>query len=107
MRLGLARHATFVALRTQVARPPQSVAAYADLESAARFAPAPWTQNAVRFGLAHLLERTRAGDVPPLDRRAEARARVDSAYAVAARKVPAEQRPALRVLADSVLAALP
>ena len=107
MRLGLPRHATFVALRSQVARPPLSVAVYADLESAARFAPAAWTTNVARFGFNHLLERVRAGDLPSLERRAEARLRVDSAYAVAARKMPVDQRPALRQLADELLAALP
>ena len=107
MRLGLPRHATFVALRSQVARPPHSFAVYADLESAARFAPAPWTTNVARFAFNHALERARAGDVPPVERRAEARMRVDTAFAVAARKMPADQRPALRQLADELLAALP
>lgn len=107
MRLGLPRHATFVALRSQVGRPATSVAAYADLESAARFAPPLWTANVARFGFVHLLERARSGDVPAADRLREARARVDSAYAVAARKVVADQRPALRQLADELLAALP
>ena len=107
MRLGLPRHAAFVALRSQVARPVLSVAAYADLESAARFAPPSWAANVTRFGLAHLVERVRSGDVPAADRLAEARARVDSAYAVTARKVVADQRPPLRQLADELLAALP
>lgn len=107
MRVGLPRHATFVALRSEVARPAGSITPYADVEFAARFAPSAWAVNVVRFGYTHLLERLAARDLPPADRVVEARARVDSAFAVAARKVPADQRPALRQLADQVLAALP
>jgi hypothetical protein len=106
LRIGLPRHAAFVALRSEVARPAGSITPYADAEFAARFAPAHWTVNVVRFGYAHLLERLRRGDLPPADRLVEARARVDSAYAVAARKVVADYRPALRHLADEVLTAL-
>jgi hypothetical protein len=107
IRIGLPRHATFVALRSQVARPARSMAVYADVQSAARFAPPHWAFNAVRFGYAHLLERIRVGDVPTApDLRAEARTRVEGAYAVASRKIPADQGRVLRQAADEVLVLL-
>ncbi|MBI4544286.1 MAG: hypothetical protein HY703_03725 [Gemmatimonadetes bacterium] len=106
-RVGLPRHATFVALRSQVARPQSSVSPYADVESAAKFAPNSWAFQAVRFGYSHLLERIRSGDLPRLEMRADARARVESAYTIASRKIAAAERDALRQAANEVLAALP
>jgi len=104
---GLPRHATFVALRSQVARAPGSPAAYADAANAARFAPAHWTFDATRFAYDHLLERLAAGERPapgePLD---EARAAVQRAFLQAAFKVTAAQRAELEARKDAILAAL-
>ncbi len=84
---GLPRHSTFVALRSQVARPPRSLAPYRDLRNAALFSPPTWTREAVRFGLTHLVERLERGWVPRDEALAEARASVDEAYEIAARKL--------------------
>ncbi|MBI4540195.1 MAG: hypothetical protein HY704_11875 [Gemmatimonadetes bacterium] len=106
--VGLARHATFLALRSAVARPKGSTAPYEDVSSAATFAPAHWTLDAVRFGFNHLLERLAASDRPA---RAEqvitARQRVVSALELANRKVGPADRATLQQLAQRVLAALP
>ena len=63
-RVGLPRHATFVALRSMVVRGPRSHAPYKDLRSAAQFAPEHWVYEATRFGLQHLVERLESGDLP-------------------------------------------
>lgn len=104
--LGLPRHATFIALRSQVARPARSMTPYADVQSAAAFAPASWTYQVVRFGYNHLLERLAAGDKPGDASLQSARDAVSQAYVNAARKVPAAQLPALQALRDQVLAQL-
>ncbi len=106
VQLGLPRHATFVALRSQVARPRGDFAPYADLASAARFAPAHWAYAATRFGDRELLGRLARGDCPPPTRLAEARDRVQAAALLAARKVGSAQAAELFALRDEVLAAL-
>ncbi|MBI4420315.1 MAG: hypothetical protein HY560_05770 [Gemmatimonadetes bacterium] len=106
LKLGLPRHATFVALRSEVVRSRGSLAPYADVESAARFAPVHWTFNAIRFGLNHLLERQGSGDLPSPEMRADARTRIENAFAAANVKLTAVQRADVRQLADRVLAGL-
>jgi hypothetical protein len=64
---GLSRHATFVALRSQVARPRNSTDLYEDLTSAARFAPPSWASSVMTFGLRHIEERLNAGELPPTE----------------------------------------
>lgn len=64
VRVGLPRHATFVALRSMVERSPASHHPYKDLRSGARFAPAHWVYEVTQFGLEHLLERLESGDIP-------------------------------------------
>lgn len=105
--LGLMRHATFVALRSQVARPRNSLSVYEDLANAARFAPNSWTSPATSFGLRHLTERLTGGDRPTTaEQLAQAVMHVNAALTEAYRKVPAADRPALEALAQPVLSAL-
>lgn len=105
--LGLMRHATFVALRSQVARPRNSLSVYEDLANAARFAPTSWTSPATSFGLRHLTERLTGGDRPTTaEQLAQAVMHVNAALTEAYKKVPAADRPALAALAQPVLAAL-
>jgi len=104
---GLPRHATFVALRSQVARPRGSEAPFADAANAARFAPPHWTYDATRFAYGHLLERLGSGAGPVgADLLAEARSHVQQAYTAAAPKVTAAQRAELARQRDQLLAAL-
>lgn len=104
---GLTRHATFVALRSQVARPRNSVSAYEDLLNAARFSPASWTMSATQFGLRHLDERIKSGDRPTAaDAVAAAVASVNSAMMEANKKVTVAERAQLAALAQPVLTAL-
>jgi hypothetical protein len=106
-RTDLPHHATFVALRSQVARPRGSAAVFADAASAARFAPDHWTYATTRFAFRHLLERLAAGERPMrADVLEEARSHVESAYTAAARKVTPEEGAELAVLRDQVFAAL-
>lgn len=105
-RIGLPRHATFVALRSQVARAEGSFAPYPDLANAARFAPIHWAYEATTFGYRHLLDRLATGDRPPEERLEEARTDVALAWEVASRKVRPDQAVELALLRDRVLAAL-
>jgi hypothetical protein len=106
--LGLPRHATFIALRSQVARTAGTVQPYDDLRQAVSFAPVSWTGAVGAFGYRHLLERLGAGDAP---RRAEelthARQVIEATAAELARRAPVSERPALELLSREVLAALP
>ena len=107
VRMALPRHATFVALRSEVARPRGSGAVYADVANAARFAPAPWAFAATRLAYGHLLERLGGGETPaPGEALQEARLQVQAAYASAAPKVTAAQRAELAALRDGILARL-
>lgn len=106
--LGLPRHATFLALRSAVARPARSETPYEDVASAVSFAPASWTYAVAAFGYQHLLERIAAGDLPDSAGRAQARTRVQSTLTAANRKVTVmDQRTALSALEAKVLGALP
>lgn len=104
--LGLARHATFMILRSQVSRRPGSFQPYHDLLNVARFSPSHWTGSAVAFGFRHLIERLEAGDVPvtfPRDTGiGELRDRVSLVVSIAARKDPPATEE-LRTLRDRVL----
>jgi len=104
--LGLTRHATFVALRSQVARPRNSAAVYEDLVNAVRFAPASWTVPVASFGLRHVAGRLLQGDRPSADEIATAITRVTATLTEAYRKVTVADRVTLGVLAQPVLAAL-
>jgi hypothetical protein len=104
--LGLSRHATFVALRSQVARPRNSVNVYEDLFNAVRFAPAGWTVPVASFALRHVGSRLADGDRPSLTDIAKAIASVYGALAEGQKKVPLGDRAALDALVQPVLAAL-
>jgi hypothetical protein len=106
-RIGLTRHATFVALRSLVARPRGSMAVWADAQSAARFAPATWTFHATRIAYDHLIERLGGGERPATpDALADAVSRVNSAYTLAQRKLGAADKVALAALRNRVLVEL-
>ena len=105
--MGFNRHATFVALRSQVARSRNSSMVYEDLLNAAKFAPTYWTLSAVSFGLRHAAERLAAGDRPTTTAlRVEAADRVNATLAEAFKKIVIADRPKLEVLAQPVIAAL-
>lgn len=108
--VGLERHATFLILRSQVARREGSFQPYHDLPNAARFAPSHWVGSAVAFGLRHLIERLEAGEVPtrfPQDTgMSELRDQVSWAYELAVRR-DAAAAEGLRVLRDRVLELMP
>ena len=100
--LGLPRHSTFVALRSQVARGRRSLAPYRDVRNAAIFSPATWTRDAVGFGFSHLIERLEEGDAPRDEALAEAEQSVEEAYEIAARKLFNIDVDELRDLRDRV-----
>ena len=104
--LGLNRHATFVALRSQVARPRNSVNVYEDLVNAVRFAPAGWTVPVASFALRNVSSRLADGDRPSFTDIAKAIVSVYGALAEANKKVPLGDRATLDALGTSVLAAL-
>jgi len=104
--LGLMRHATFIALRSQVARPRNSSSPYDDAVNAVNFAPATWTTSVATFGLRHLLERLQAGERPSANQMATALERVAMAVANAVKKAPVAERPGIQALGQQVLALL-
>ena len=105
--VGLMRHATFVALRSEVARAKNSPNVYEDLMNAAKFAPNTWALSAVSFGLRHLDERLKSGERPGGPYQPGlAISQVNAALTEAYKKVPVEDRPQLAALAAPVIAAL-
>jgi hypothetical protein len=107
MQLALPRHATFVALRSQVARPKNSMSVYEDAVNAVKFAPTGWATAVASFGLKHLNERLTAGDGPTAaDQVALAKTQVSSLLTESSKKVSAADRAKLDILAQPVLAAL-
>lgn len=57
---GMTRHATFMTLRSLVARPAESFAPFMDVRNTARFAPDHWVGDATLFALRNLEERLMA-----------------------------------------------
>jgi hypothetical protein len=104
--VGLGRHAVWAGLRTMVSRPVGSALVYDDLANVARSGATSWLFEAERFGMRHLLERIRAGDMPPAAGMAAARAKVDLAAKTAGSRLGTAERDALATLAQQVLAAL-
>ena len=105
--LGLSRHATFIALRSQVARPRNSLSVYEDLVNAVRFAPPGWTLSVASFGLIHIDTRIRDGERPTsIAQVASAIASIYTALTESYRKVPVADRPAIDALAQRVLGML-
>jgi hypothetical protein len=107
IQLALPRHATFVALRSQVARPKNSMSVYEDAVNAVKFAPTAWAMAVASFGLRHLNERLSAGDGPTAaDQVALAKTQVTSLLTESSKKVSPADRARLDALAQPVLAAL-
>jgi hypothetical protein len=104
--LGLMRHATFIALRSEVARPRNSVTEYEDYVNAVRFAPSSWTASVTLFGLRHLNERLASGDRPSLAQIATAAAQIYSGLTESYKKVSLSDRAQIDAAAAPVLAAL-
>ena len=104
--LGLIRHATFVALRSQVARPRNSASVYDDLVNAQRFAPLTWAAPVTAFGLRHVVERLSSGDRPRADQVAMALTAVNTAVAEANRRIPLADRAAIMALGQQAVALL-
>ncbi len=108
---GLRRHATFVALRSQVSRPANSwgehESIYDGLRTGVRHAPNAWTAAVARFSLTHILERLNGGDKPPAPaNRSYAITQIDLAVTEAGAKVSASDLTALKALAAQVKAKL-
>ncbi len=105
--VGLKRHATFVALRSEVARPRNSLSVYEDLVNAVRFAPAGWTTSVATFGLRNVSERLADGQRPTsVEQIATAVVQVTAALTEAYKKVSVTDRAKLEALGTPVLAAL-
>jgi len=105
--LGFMRQATFVALRSEVARPKNSISIYEDAVNAVKFSPNAWATSVATFGLRHLNERLSAGEKPgTADLLATATAQVNSLVTESYKKIPLADRPKVDALAQPVLAAL-
>jgi hypothetical protein len=105
--LGMMRQATFVTLRSEVARPKNSMSVYEDVLNAERFAPTSWAASATSFALRHLNERIEAGERPAdATQKATALSQINTAMTEVAKKVSASDKTKLDVLAAPVLAVL-
>ncbi|MEO8451299.1 MAG: hypothetical protein ABI647_16005 [Gemmatimonadota bacterium] len=108
---GLVRHATFTALRSEVARPAGSSAehlsVYDDFRLAAQYAPAKWTVAVATFGLTHILERLNGGDRPTTPANVTAaKAQLSGGMTEVAKKVSAAELTVIQALADQIKAKL-
>lgn len=108
---GLPRHATFVALRSLVSRPPASVdedlTVWIDFKEFAGAVPASWAFAAANLALRHLLDRLNSGDRPPAGTASSlAIAQVNGGMDWISPKVTAAEFATLRALADQVIAKL-
>ena len=106
---GLVRHATFMTLRSLVARPANSLAPFVDVRNTARFSPDHWAGDATAFALRHLEERIMASDrVGQLsgESLAEAFLHLEQTYRLASEKDPTAA-PMLRELVDRIEDMLP
>ena len=91
-RVGLPRHATFVALRSMVARPAESPQPFADLATTAGQAPMGWLPAAYASGISALEARAARGWRPASETgRAEAREALDRAAATLTRRLGAKK----------------
>ena len=109
-RFGLPRHATFLALRSQVARHPGSIAPYRDARTAVFVAPDHWVGSATLFALSHLVERLKSGDeptrFPPDEDITDVRETVGQVAELGQRRAP-DRAAEIRARADRVLELLP
>ena len=109
--LGLPRHATFVALRSLVARPFASLeedhTVWADFREFAGSVPTSWAVPAANFALHHLLDRLHAGDRPLAGTETTiAIANVKSGMSSLATKVSAASLAPLTTLGNQVISLL-
>ena len=104
--LGLSRHATFIALRSEVARPKNSASVYEDYVNAVRFAPSGWTLPVATFALRHISDRLASGDRPSLASIATVITQIYSGLNEANKKLPVGDRSKVESLALQVIAAL-
>ena len=109
--MGLPRHATFVALRSLVARPPGSSAedltVWIDFQTFAASVPASWATSATSFALRHLIDRLNSGDRPPAGPQTDlAINRVTGAMTAIAAKVTAADFASLTTLSNQVITLL-
>jgi hypothetical protein len=105
--LGFNRQATFVALRSEIARPKNSMSIYEDAVNAVKFAPNAWATSVATFGLRHLNERIAAGEKPSTaDNLALAATQVNSLVTESYKKIPVTDRAKVDALAQPLLAAL-
>ncbi len=106
-RVGLPRHATFVVLRSQVARVRNSPQPYDDFLQAVRAAPPGWTASVAAFAIRHLQERLDDGEwVADPGQRAEAVLMVQRALVEINRRVPADMAATLTAAGTQVLTRL-
>ena len=105
--LGLMRHATFIALKSEVSRPVNSASVYEDVMQAAKFAPNAWALSAVSFGLRNLNERLSGGERPTgTGQPTLAISQVNSVLTEANKKLSIADRATVQALAQPVLAML-
>ena len=109
--MGLPRHATFVALRSLVARPAGSLeedlTVWNDFQVFAASVPASWATSATSFALRHLIDRLNSGDRPPAGTETDlAISRVNGAMTTIATKVSAADLASLTVLSNQVITLL-
>ncbi|HUP89631.1 MAG TPA: hypothetical protein VM100_09780, partial [Longimicrobiales bacterium] len=104
--IGLPRHATFLALRSAVARTAKTSTPYTDVQNAAAFAPSSWVLNVTKFGIQHLNDRLDGGDKPEGSNLTAARDAVTQAIATAQRRVPDAQRATIASWGNQLLARL-
>ncbi len=106
-RVGLPRHATFVALKSLVSRPEGSAAVWPDARNTAKFAPRAWAFDATRVAYEHLIERLANGERPAEEEGlTKARMFVNRAYDLVVRKVNLSERNVLGALRDALLQGL-
>ena len=106
-RIGLPRHATFVALKSLVSRPEGSAAVWPDARNTAKFAPRAWAFDATRVAYEHLIERLTNGERPAEEEGlTKARMFVNRAYDLVVRKVDLSERNVLGALRDALLQGL-
>jgi hypothetical protein len=104
--LKLSRQATFIALRTEIARPKGSASVYEDYVNAVRFAPTSWTLPVATFALRHISERLASGDRPSLSSIANAITQIYSGLTEANKKLAVPDQSKVQTLALQVIAAL-
>ncbi len=109
--MGLPRHATFVALRSMVARPAGSLqedlTVWIDFREFAGAVPASWAAPAAGFALRHLLDRLNSGDRPPAGTATDIAIRwVNDGMTAIAKKVSAADLASLTTLSNQVITLL-